>query len=60
MFKDLGSRRTIILGLADKTAENYDNVSMLMSKIKPLNIQREFKVASDSKMKNILSGIRQH
>ena len=50
----------MILGLADKTAENYENVSMLMSKIKPLNIQREFKVASDSKMKNILSGTRQH
>lgn len=57
IFKELGNRRTLLLAVADKTEENYQNVQMLLAKVRPLEIERDLETTMDSKMKSIVSGI---
>lgn len=57
-FKDSGVKKLFILGIAESTQENYNNVSKMWYS---LNMQRfRSTIAVDLKLANIMSGIMSH
>ena len=59
-FRDSGVKKVFIIEIAPKVEENYVNVKKLWLKIGLHNLQREFTIATDLKLCNILVGLMSH
>lgn len=61
-FRDSGVKKLFILGIAQSTQENYENVAQLWSAININTSMNKFEstIATDLKLANIISGIMSH
>jgi hypothetical protein len=59
-FKDSSVQRIFILAIAPNIQENYENLLKLWVTLNLHNMQREFTIATDLKLCNILLGLMSH
>ena len=56
-FKDTSPKNVIILAHVDDIPENYENVSIILTKLNIQNLYQEYQLVADLKLYNIILGL---